>query len=159
VVSGRKVHLDPIRKQTDTLGQAASPFSSWLVLRGVRTLDLRSRAASDNARRLAEWLEPQTKVDWVRYPGLVSHPDHDIASRLLGERFGAMLTVRFRGDLDAMAAFTDHLRLCDIGVSLGDVKTLVYPQPKRGGQIRVSVGCESIEDLIDDFERGLSFVA
>ena len=58
-----------------------------------------------------------------------------------------------------MAAFTDHLRLCDIAVSLGDVFTLVYPQPKRDGLIRVSVGCEDVADLVDDFALGLSFVA
>ena len=58
-----------------------------------------------------------------------------------------------------MAAFTDHLRLCDIGVSLGDIHTLVYPRPKDGGIIRLSVGCEDVDDLLEDFELGLSFVA
>src|SRR5829696_6468531 len=159
VVSGPKRLLDPIRKQTDTFGQAASPFNSFLVLRGVRTLPLRSTAASANAARLAAFLESDPRVEWVRYPGLASHPDHAIATRLLGDRHGAMLTFQPRGGVDGMAAFTDHLRLCDIGVSLGDVFTLVYPQPKRGGLIRVSVGCEAIEDLIDDFTRGLSFVS
>ena len=69
-----------------------------------------------------------------------------------------MVTFRPRGGVPAMSAFTDHLRLCDIGVSLGDVFTLVYPQPKRDGLIRVSVGCEDVEDLLGDFELGLSFV-
>lgn len=158
VVSGAKALLDPVRKQTDTLGQAASPFASWLVLRGVRTLALRSRAASANALELARFLEAQPVVEWVRYPGLPSHPDHELACRLLGSDFGAMLAFQVRGGVEAMARFTDHLRLCDIGVSLGDVHTLVYPQPKRGGLIRVSVGCETIDDLVDDFAHGLSFV-
>jgi methionine-gamma-lyase len=159
VVAGRKALTDPIRKQTDTLGQAASPFSSFLVQRGVRTLPLRSRAASDNAARIASFLEGHPKVDWVRYPGLSSHPDHAVARRLLGERFGAMVTFKPVGGLEGMAAFTDHLRLCDIGVSLGDIHTLVYPRPKDGGIIRLSIGCEDVEDLLEDFERGLSFVA
>jgi len=159
VVSGPKRLIDPIRKQTDTLGQAASPFSSWLVLRGVRTLGLRSRAASANAAAIAAWLEAQPAVEWVRYPGLASHPDHAVARRLLGDGFGGMLSFGVRGGVTGMAAFTDHLRLCDIGVSLGDIHTLVYPQPKRGGLIRVSVGCEDIDDLLADFELGLSFVA
>lgn len=158
VVAGRKELTDPIRKQTDTLGQAASPFSSFLVQRGLRTLPLRSRAASANAARIAEFLEAHDKVEWVRYPGLRSHSDHDVARRLLGETFGAMVTFKPRGGLDAMAAFTDHLRLCDIGVSLGDLHTLVYPRPKDGGIVRVSVGCEDLDDLLDDFELGLSFV-
>jgi methionine-gamma-lyase len=159
VVAGRKELTDPIRKQTDTLGQAASPFASFLVQRGLRTLPLRTRAASANAARIAEVLDRHPKVDWVRYPGLPSHPDHAVARRLLGETFGAMVTFKPRGGLDAMAAFTDHLRLCDIGVSLGDLHTLVYPRPKDGGIIRVSVGCEDLEDLLEDIELGLSFVA
>jgi cystathionine beta-lyase/cystathionine gamma-synthase len=159
VVAGRKALTDPIRKQTDTLGQAASPFSSFLVQRGVRTLPLRSRAASDNAARIAAFLEAHPKVDWVRYPGLPSHPDHAVARRLLGERFGAMVTFKPVGGLEGMAAFTDHLRLCDIGVSLGDIHTLVYPRPKDGGIIRLSIGCEDVDDLLEDFEHGLSFVA
>jgi methionine-gamma-lyase len=159
VVSGPKTLLDPIRKQVDTFGQAASPFSSFLVLRGVRTLPLRSAAGSANAAALAAFLEAHPKVDWVRYPGLASHPDHAVASRLLGDRYGAMVTFQPRGGTDGMAAFTDHLALCDIAVSLGDVYTLVYPRPKDGGIIRVSVGCEDLDDLVEDFERGLSFVA
>jgi cystathionine beta-lyase/cystathionine gamma-synthase len=159
VVSGPKALLDPIRKQVDTFGQAANPFASFLVLRGVRTLPLRSAKGSENAAALAGYLESHPKVDWVRYPGLASHPDHRVAQRLLGDRFGAMVTFRPKGGIPAMSAFTDHLRLCDIAVSLGDVFTLVYPQPKRDGLIRVSVGCEDVADLVDDFALGLSFVA
>ena len=158
VVSGRKALTDPIRKQVDALGQAASPFSSWLVMRGIRTLDLRSRAAAANAARIAEWLEGQPNVEWVRYPGLASHPDHAVAARLLDGPGGAMVTFKPRGGLAGMAAFTDHLRLCDIGVSLGDVHTLVYPRPKDGGIIRLSIGCEDVDDLLEDFALGLSFV-
>jgi len=158
VVSGPKALLDPIRKQVDTFGQAASPFASFLVLRGVRTLPLRSARGSANAAALAAFLEAHPRVEWVRYPGLASHPDHAVARRLLSDGFGAMVTFRPRGGVPAMAAFTDHLRLCDIGVSLGDVFTLVYPRPKDGGIIRVSVGCEDVDDLVEDFTLGLSFV-
>lgn len=157
-VTGSAALLRPIRKQVDTLGQAASPFASWLVLRGVRSLPLRSFAASENALHLARFLEAQPKVEWVRYPGLPSHPDHEVARRVIDGPGGAMLAFQPRGGIEGMAAFTDHLRLCDVGVSLGDVFTLVYPQPKRGGLVRVSVGCEDVDDLIEDFELGLSFV-
>ena len=159
VVSGPKALLDPIRKQTDTLGQAASPFSSWLVMRGIRTLPLRSRTASANAIQIAEFLERQPNVEWVHHPGLASHPDHEVARRLIDGPGGAMLTFQPRGGIEGMAAFTDHLRLCDIGVSLGDICTLVYPRPKQGGMVRVSVGCEDVDDLLEDFALGLSFVA
>jgi len=159
VVSGPKRLLDPIRKQTDTFGQAASPFSSFLVLRGVRTLPLRSAKGSDNALAIARFLDADERVEWVRYTGLESHPDHALATRQLGgERYGAMVTFKPRGGVEAMAAFTDHLRLCDIGVSLGDVYTLVYPRPKDGGIVRISVGCEDVEDILEDFRLGLSFV-
>jgi cystathionine beta-lyase/cystathionine gamma-synthase len=158
VVAGPKRLLDPIRKQTDTFGQAASPFASFLVLRGIRTLPLRSARGSDNALALARSLEEDPRVEWVRYAGLPSHPDHALACRQLGERFGAMVTFAPRGGVRGMAAFTDHLRLCDIGVSLGDVFTLVYPRPKDGGIVRVSVGCEDLDDLLEDFRLGLSFV-
>ncbi|MEO7229732.1 MAG: PLP-dependent aspartate aminotransferase family protein [Candidatus Limnocylindrales bacterium] len=158
VVSGPKALLDPIRKQVDTLGQAASPFSSWLVMRGIRTLKLRSTTASANAATLAAYLERQPNVEWVRYPGLASHPDHETALRLIDGPGGAMLTFKPRGGVEGMAAFTDHLRLCDIGVSLGDICTLVYPRPKQGGIVRVSVGCEDVDDLLEDFALGLSFV-
>jgi methionine-gamma-lyase len=158
-VAGPADLLRPIRKQVDTLGQAASPFASWLVLRGVRSLPLRSRQASANALRLAQFLEGQEKVEWVRYPGLESHPDHAVARRLIDGPGGGMLAFQVRGGVEGMAAFTDHLALCDLGVSLGDIFTLVYPNPKRGGLIRVSVGCEDVDDLIEDFELGLSFVA
>ncbi len=158
VVAGRADLIAAIRRQTDALGQAASPFSSFLVLRGVRTLQLRSRAASANAARIATFLEVHPKVEWVRYPGLASHPDHVTAGRLLGEHAGAMVTFMPRGGLAGMAAFTNHLALCDIGVSLGDIHTLVYPRPKDGGIVRLSIGCEDVEDLIVDFELGLSHV-
>jgi cystathionine beta-lyase/cystathionine gamma-synthase len=158
-VTGPAEILRPIRKQVDTLGQAASPFASWLVLRGVRSLPLRSRQASENALRLARFLEGREKVEWVRYPGLESHPDHAVASRLIDGPGGGMLAFQVRGGVVGMAAFTDNLQLCDVGVSLGDIFTLVYPNPKRGGLIRVSVGCEDVDDLIADFELGLSFVA
>ena len=153
--------LDPIRKQTDTLGQAASPFASFLVLRGVRTLPLRSEKGSANAaddRALPRGAARRSSGS--SYPGLASHPDHEVAPRLLGGRpFGAMVTFQPRGGVEGMAAFTDHLALCDIAVSLGDVFTLVYPRPKDGGLVRVSVGCEDVDDLLADFERGLAHVA
>jgi len=158
VVSGPKALIDPIRRQTDTLGQAASPFASFLVLRGVRTLPLRTARGSENALAVARFLEADPRVEWVRYPGLPSHPDHAYAARVLGGGFGAMLTFKTRGGVEGMQAFTDHLRLCDIGVSLGDVFTLVYPRPKDGAIIRLSVGCEDAADLIEDFRLGLSFV-
>ncbi|HEU0335679.1 MAG TPA: PLP-dependent aspartate aminotransferase family protein [Gaiellaceae bacterium] len=158
VVAGPKRLLDPVRWELDVHGSCASPFNAWLVLRGVRTLGLRLQAHCANALALAQFLDGRPEVDWVRYPGLDGHPQHALARRLLGERFGGMLSFRLRGGEPELRAFADALRLSAIAVSLGDLSTLVYPQPKRDCLIRVSVGCEDIADLFEDFERGLAAV-
>lgn len=155
VVAGRKELLDPIRYYADALGSAPSPFNSWLVLRGIRTLALRMHAHSRNALTLAAMLERHEAVEWVRYPGLASHPQHALSTRLLPDGFGGMLSLRLHGGLDAMNRVVNAVELGGIAVSLGDVKTLVYPMPKRNSLIRVSVGCEDLADLVTDFEQAL----
>ncbi len=156
VVAGRKDMIDPVRWQLDVLGACPTPIASWLVARGVRTLALRMQAHTRNATALASWLEERPEVEWVRYPRLASHPDHAVAERLLRGRTGGMLAFRLHGGIPAMEAFAARLRLCSIAVSLGEVDTLVYPMPKRGGMFRVSVGIEDVEDVIADVERALA---
>ena len=156
VVAGRKDLIDPVRWQLDVLGACPTPIASWLVARGVRTLALRMQAHTRNATALASWLEERPEVEWVRYPRLASHPDHAVAERLLRGRTGGMLAFRLHGGIPAMEAFAARLRLCSIAVSLGEVDTLVYPMPKRGGMFRVSVGIEDVEDVIADVERALA---
>ncbi|MGL6279862.1 MAG: trans-sulfuration enzyme family protein, partial [Gaiella sp.] len=158
VVAGRKELIDPIRWQLDVLGACPTPIASWLVARGVRTVTLRVAAHTGNARALAPWLEQRAEVEWVRYPALRSHPDHDVAARLLGERTGGMLAFRLHGGLAEMEAFASALRLCSIAVSLGEVDTLVYPMPKRGGMFRMSVGIEDLGDLREDLDGALAAV-
>jgi methionine-gamma-lyase len=158
VVAGRRELVDPIRYQLDILGSAASPFNSWLVLRGVRTLPLRMAAHCANALGLARFLEGREEVEIVRYPGLESHRHHATAARLLGNGFGGMMSVRLRGGADEMYAFANSLRIPGIAVSLGDVRTLVYPMPKRDNLIRISVGCEDLRDLVADFSQALDRV-
>ena len=156
MVAGRKELLDPVRYYADALGSAPSPFNSWLVLRGIRTLPLRMQAHSRNALGLARVLERHEAVEWVRYPGLESHPQHALAKRLLPDGFGGMLSLRLHGGLDEMNRVVNRVELGGIAVSLGDVKTLVYPMPKRHNLIRVSVGCEDLGDLVADFEQALA---
>jgi len=158
VVAGRKELIDPIRYTADALGSAPSPFNSWLVLRGLRTLPLRLQAHSRNALALARVLEAHERVAWVRYPGLESHPQHVLAQSLLPDGYGGMLSLRLEGGAAAMSAFVEGVELGGIAVSLGDVKTLVYPMPKRDNLVRVSVGCEDLDDLLADFGQALARV-
>lgn len=156
VVAGPKALTDPIRYELDALGSAVSPFNSWLVARGMRTLPLRMEAHARNALSLASFLDRRPEVRWVAYPGLAGHPQHALAQGLLDRGFGGMLSFRLAGGEEALYAFTDALQMCAIAVSLGDLKTLVYPMPKRDNLIRVSVGCEDVDDLLADVERGLA---
>ncbi len=158
VVAGARELIDPIRYTLDVLGSCASPFNSWLVLRGVRTLALRMAAHNRNAAALAEMLERHPAVETVLYPGLESHPDHAVAARLFGPDYGGMMAIRLHGDRSTMEAFADGLVLCEMSVSLGDVFTLVYPMPKRNNLIRISVGCETTGDILTDIAQALDHI-
>ncbi len=155
VVAGPKDVIDRVRNQLDVLGACVSPFNAWLVLRGVRTLPLRMEAHSANALALASFLEGNPAVRMVRYAGLPSHPDRQVAARLMGDRCGGMMSIRLHGGRDAMFGFANRLRMCSIAVSLGDVFTLAYPMPKRDDLIRISVGCEDASDIVADFRQAL----
>ncbi|HEX5532593.1 MAG TPA: PLP-dependent aspartate aminotransferase family protein [Actinomycetales bacterium] len=159
VVAGAKPLIDAVRYQLDTLGAAISPFNSWLLLRGVRTLSLRMNAHSSNAMAVAQFLESRDEVASVFYPGLPSHPGHKTARALGMNGFGGMMSIRLHGGEEAMETFASALKLSAIAVSLGDVRTLVYPMPKRNNLIRLSIGCEDTADLLADYEQGLSAVA
>ncbi len=156
VVAGSRALTDGIRYELDALGGAVSPFSSWLVARGMRTLPLRMDVHTRNATAVAELLAARPEVRWLSYPGHPSHPEHALARRLLPRGAGGMLSLRLEGGADAMYAFVNALELAAIGVSLGDLKTLAYPMPKRDDLIRLSIGCEDVEDVLADVERGLA---
>ena len=156
VLSGTREAIDGARIKMDSFGQCLSPFSSWLVLRGVRTLPLRMRQHSENAQALAEYLEAHPKVEWVKYPGLPSHPQYELANTSLPNGYGGIVSCRLKGGVDEMNQFANSHKLFGKGVSLGDVCTLIYPQPWRDNLIRISVGCEDASDIIGEFETALS---
>lgn len=158
VVAGDGASLRRARTKLDAFGQCLSPLNAWLLLRGIRTLPLRMRQHSENAAALSRFLETHQRVEWVRYPGLASHPQHETARALFHECFGGMLSFRLHGASREMNRFANALELCALGVSLGDVGTLVYPQPRRNDLIRVSVGCEDSADIIADFAQALDRV-
>jgi methionine-gamma-lyase len=153
VISGSSGLIEKVKHQIQVLGSPISPFNSWLLLRGIKTLDMRMERHCDSAMQIAEFLERQPDVTKVNYAGLPSHPGHDVAKRLLNGRYGGMLSFTLAGDDQAGNRFADALELCDHAVSLGDVSTLVWPH--RDELVRVSVGCENPEDIIADFEQAL----
>ncbi|MCA9727076.1 MAG: PLP-dependent aspartate aminotransferase family protein [Candidatus Eisenbacteria bacterium] len=156
-----------------TLGGTPDPHQSWLVLRGLRTLAMRVEKAQDNAGRLAEWLAQHPKVAWISYPGLPSHPQHELAKKQMSGP-GAMISFGVRGGLEAAKTMINSVRLCVLAVSLGGIETLIehpasmthagVPAKERAEAcitddlVRVSVGCESFEDLKHDLEQALAAV-
>ncbi len=145
------------------LGAVASPFNSWLVLRGIRTLACRVAAQSATAMALALALEASPAVSVVHYPGLPSHPGHQIACRQMSA-FGAMLSFRAQGGKEAALRAVSRVRLFTRATSLGGVESLIEHRASSEGPgsrtpqdlLRVSVGLEHAEDLIADLEQALS---
>jgi methionine-gamma-lyase len=154
VVAGSAQLIGRVRAMISRVGAPISPFSAWLLLRGVKTLELRMERHSVNALVLAEYLTGREEVTRVYYPGLPSHPGHEIAARLMNNGFGGMLAFDIEGGPEAAQQFADALRLCYHAVSLGDATTLVWPW-SGSSLVRVSTGIETIEDLIADFEQAL----
>jgi|TARA_B110000483_G_scaffold1650_1_gene1884 methionine-gamma-lyase len=155
VLSGTRDTIDRARIKMDAFGQCLSPLAAWLIMRGVRTLSLRMRQHAENGQALAEYLAMHPKVEWVKYPGLSSHSQHELAKTSLPNGYGGILSFRIKGGLDEMNRFANSHKLFAKGVSLGDVCTLIYPQKWRDNLIRVSVGCEDISDIIEEFEAAL----
>jgi methionine-gamma-lyase len=157
-----------------TFGGVLDPLAAYLLIRGLATLALRVERHNANALGLARHLAAHPKVARVHYPGLPEHPRHAIAARQMSRGFGGMLSVEIRGDVAAGARCVEALRVGKLAVSLGGVSTLVthpasttsvnMPREVRlaagiaDGLIRVSVGVEDLEDLIEDFDQALDRV-
>jgi cystathionine gamma-synthase len=151
-------------RRTRTLGGAVlGPFEAWLLLRGMRTLFLRVRAASANALALAGFLQTQSQVVEVLYPGLPSHAGHAIACRQMAGGFGGMLSVRVVGGSEGARQVAARLQVFKRATSLGSTESLVEHRASVEGPdspcppdlLRLSVGIETIEDLIADFRQAL----
>ena len=173
VVAGPKRLVEKVaRAQVDT-GATLGPFEAFLVLRGLLTLAVRMDRHAANAAALASWLERQDGVRAVLYPGLPSHPQHDVAARQFRAGVGGgMLAFEVEGGRAAGRAVIDTLRLTELTASLGSVHTMVVHPPSTSqrqlseaeliesgitpGLLRVSVGLEDVPDLLTDFERALA---
>jgi cystathionine gamma-synthase len=144
-------------------GAIAAPFDCWLVVRGIKTLPHRLRAHSENAMAVARFLEAHPNVEAVHYPGLASHPGHEIASRQM-TAFGGMVSVQVRGGRDASLRTKANVRLFTRATSLGGPESLVEHRasveaPGSGtpdNLLRLSIGLEHVDDLIADLEQALA---
>jgi cystathionine beta-lyase/cystathionine gamma-synthase len=153
----------------NAVGAILSPFDSWLVLRGTKTLALRMPRHEENGAKVAAFLREHAKVEKVFWPGFTDHPGHDVHRRQ-ASGFGSMISFEL-GSLEAAQRFLPRLRLCSLGESLGGVETLIshpatmthagYTQPERdalgitNGLVRISVGCEDAVDLLADLGQAL----
>ena len=151
-------------------GGVISPFNAWVILRGIRTLPLRMKASCANAWRIADFLNSHPKVEKVNYPGLPSHPGHELAKRQM-KAFGAMVSFDPKGGYDAGRKVMDAVKLFTRAASLGDTRSLILhpassshravPREERlaigitDSLVRLSVGIEAGEDLISDLENAL----
>ena len=153
-----------IRKVRSENGAILGAFEAWLLQRGLRTLFLRVRCASDSALQFATHFEHHPKVAQVIYPGLKSHPGYEIATRQMDGGFGGMLSIRVKGGKETALAVVGRVELFVRATSLGGVESLIEHRPSIEGPtsplppelIRLSIGIENVEDLINDFEQALA---
>ncbi|TVR33974.1 MAG: cystathionine gamma-synthase family protein [Nitriliruptor sp.] len=173
VVVGRKDLIERIYHYREINGATLHPEAAYLLLRGMKTLHLRVERQQDNAQKVAEFLETHPKVTVVNYPGLPSHPQHEIAKKQM-RGFGGMLSFGLEGGLEAVARFFPQLRLSHAAANLGAVETIVGPPSTTShvectdeeraelgipeGLVRYSTGIEDVTDLINDLRQALDAV-
>ncbi len=171
ILVNRKELVDKLQYTINALGLGASPFDCWLVLRGIKTLVPRMKVHEENGRAVAQFLSKHKHVKKVYYPGLPSHPGHDIAARQQ-KGFGGMVTFEVQGDLRETNAVIGSTKIFALAESLGGVESLIcHPATMTHASmdpslrekvgiservIRLSVGIEDKEDLIQDLDRALS---
>jgi len=171
VVGENRDLADRLAFLQNAVGAISGPFDSFLALRGLKTLHLRMQRHSENAAEIARWLERHPGVSRVIYPGLQSHPQHDLAASQM-KGFGGMLTAILRGDLDSTRRFLEHCRLFALAESLGGVESLIehpaimthasLPAERRRAAgitdtlVRLSVGVEDVDDLKEDLQRAFA---
>jgi cystathionine gamma-lyase len=170
VIGGREL-LQPVAFYQNAAGGVPGPFDAWLTLRGIKTLAVRMERHCANARQLAAWLVEQPRVQRVAYPGLPSHPGHELARRQMRD-FGGMISIHLKGGKEAALRFLTRTKLFSLAESLGGVESLVgHPatmthasipvevRQARGvddGLIRLSVGIEDVTDLQEDLRAALA---
>jgi methionine-gamma-lyase len=173
IIIGRRSLFKALDNMIRNTGGTLGPFDAWLALRGIKTLPLRMKKHDENAMKVAEFLEAHRKVEKVHYPGLKSHPQHELAKRQMSG-FGGMISFQLKGGVQEGVKLMNSVKLCILAVSLGAVETLIeHPASmthasisreerlKTGitdGLVRLSVGIEDAEDIIQDLEQALAKV-
>jgi cystathionine beta-lyase/cystathionine gamma-synthase len=161
------------RYQND-FGGVPSPFDCWLTLRGIRTLHVRMEAHCRNAMAVAQFLESHPKIEWVRYPGLPSHPQHELARKQMRHGFSGMIAVGVKGGEKAAQRFCEGTKIFNLAESLGGAESLIGYPPKMShasmsaeerawcgipdNMVRLSVGLEDVNDLVEDLQQALESV-
>lgn len=173
VITNREDICEEMKFIQKTIGAVPSPFDCWLTILGVKTLHLRMKRHASNAQLVAEFLEAHSKVERVTYPGLPSHPQHDIAKQQM-DGYSGMISFELVGGVSAGRTVMNSVKLCALAESLGAVETMIthpatmthaeVPKEERDargltdGLVRISVGIEDPEDIIADLEQALKRV-
>jgi len=171
VVRADQTLLDKVKYLQNALGSVSGPFDSFLTLRGIKTLALRMERHCSNALTIARFLESHPRVERVHYPGLESHPQHQLAKRQMQGRYGGIVTAVLRGTLEESKKMLERCKLFSLAESLGGVESLIehpalmthasLPAPMRASLgigdtlIRLSVGVEDVDDLIGELKHAL----
>lgn len=173
IAAGNKDFMNRMYAVVGYTGGIMGPHEAWLCIRGLKTLHIRMERHAENAMKVAEFLESRPEVEWVRYPGLPSHPQHELARKQMSG-FSGMLSFEIKGGIQAGRKLMDNVKLCSLAVSLGATDTLIqHPASmthacvpcavrKRvgitDGLVRLSVGIEDSEDIIADLKQALEVI-
>jgi methionine-gamma-lyase len=173
IVAGNKDFINRMSAVVGYTGGIMGPHEAWLCIRGLKTLHIRMERHAENAMKVAEFLESRPEVEWVRYPGLPGHPQHELARKQMSG-FSGMLSFEIKGGIEAGRKLMDNVKLCSLAVSLGATDTLIqHPASmthacvpcevrKRvgitDGLVRLSVGIEDSEDIIADLKQALEVI-
>ncbi|HWQ48554.1 MAG TPA: PLP-dependent aspartate aminotransferase family protein [Methanosarcina sp.] len=173
IIAGNKDFMARMSAVVGYTGGIMGPHEAWLCIRGLKTLHIRMERHAENAMKVAEFLEFRPEIEWVRYPGLPSHPQHELARKQMSG-FSGMLSFEVKGGIEAGRRLMDNVKLCSLAVSLGATDTLIQhpasmthacvPQAVRKsvgiteGLVRLSVGIEDSEDIIADLKQALEAI-
>ena len=174
VLTDREDLQDKLKFVQKSVGAVPSPFDCWLVTEGLKTLSLRMARHAESGMRIARYLDAHAKVSRVTYPGLASHPMHEVAARQMKNGFSGMISFELNGGIEAGIKLMNSVKLCALAESLGSVETMIthpasmthveVPEEERrarglnDGLVRLSVGIEDLEDILEDLEDALAKV-